>query len=246
MEIIAHRGDSAHAPENTLLAFERAISEGADRIELDLQASGDGGVVVLHDVQLRRLTGHEAFACDTPTAALAAMPVLYERFGRDDFEVCIPTLPVVVERIAPRIPLYFEIKTDGAGRHAGGLDRLIDVCLRHIPRTGDHVIGSFDLHVVRRCLQDRRPTVLIADDATRLDRLDAKEREGLFALSLQHERVDAAVLDRCQRRGLRLWAWTVDRPAQWQRLRDLGALDGWCTNDVGALRRWRSITEERA
>ena len=50
--LIAHRGASAHAPENTLAAFDRAIELGADEIELDVRMSADGVVVAFHDDRL--------------------------------------------------------------------------------------------------------------------------------------------------------------------------------------------------
>src|SRR5512139_3175915 len=55
--IWAHRGDSAHAPENTMLAFDKARIAGADGIELDVRLDGDSNVVVFHDDTLDRLTG---------------------------------------------------------------------------------------------------------------------------------------------------------------------------------------------
>src|SRR5687767_15686111 len=54
---IAHRGASGHYPENTRLAFTKAIQAGADMIELDCQLSRDGHVVVFHDEQLQRTAG---------------------------------------------------------------------------------------------------------------------------------------------------------------------------------------------
>src|SRR5262245_25587668 len=53
----AHRGDSAHAPENTMLAFDRAVAAGADGIELDVRFDGERNVVVFHNSPLERLTG---------------------------------------------------------------------------------------------------------------------------------------------------------------------------------------------
>ncbi|HMG55621.1 MAG TPA: glycerophosphodiester phosphodiesterase, partial [Kofleriaceae bacterium] len=53
----AHRGDSANAPENTMLAFDRARAAGADGIELDVRFDADHNVVVFHDSELARLTG---------------------------------------------------------------------------------------------------------------------------------------------------------------------------------------------
>ncbi|MGA7607078.1 MAG: glycerophosphodiester phosphodiesterase family protein, partial [Anaerolineales bacterium] len=57
--IFAHRGASAHAPENTLASFELALSQGADAIELDVNLSADGEVVIIHDSTVDRTTnGH--------------------------------------------------------------------------------------------------------------------------------------------------------------------------------------------
>ena len=55
--IFAHRGASAHAPENTLAAFELALTQGADGIELDVKLSADGHVIVIHDATVDRTTG---------------------------------------------------------------------------------------------------------------------------------------------------------------------------------------------
>src|SRR5687767_9081442 len=56
--IIAHRGASASAPENTIAAFRAAIEQGADGVELDVQLTSDAVAVVFHDRTLRRTTGH--------------------------------------------------------------------------------------------------------------------------------------------------------------------------------------------
>src|SRR3954468_11732787 len=69
----AHRGDSAHAPENTMLALERARAAGADGIELDVQFDADKNVVVFHDTELERLTGRPGRMEATAAAARAEL-----------------------------------------------------------------------------------------------------------------------------------------------------------------------------
>ena len=64
MKIVAHRGYSGLYPENTMLAFQKAVEAGADEIELDIQMSRDGQVVVFHDESMERLSGHKAFLRD--------------------------------------------------------------------------------------------------------------------------------------------------------------------------------------
>ncbi|MBA3455100.1 MAG: hypothetical protein H0T42_18565, partial [Deltaproteobacteria bacterium] len=65
----AHRGASAHAPENTMLAFDKARDAGADGIELDVRLDADGTVVVFHDSPLMRLTGQPGRIERTPASA---------------------------------------------------------------------------------------------------------------------------------------------------------------------------------
>ena len=62
--VIAHRGASAHAPENTLSAFKLAIDQGADVIEFDVQLSSDKSVVVYHDHSLERTTDGAGYVKD--------------------------------------------------------------------------------------------------------------------------------------------------------------------------------------
>src|ERR1051325_10673944 len=71
----AHRGDSAHAPENTLRAFDQAKQKGADGIELDVCFDGDKNVVVFHDDTLERLTGIPGRMNQTTAEARAKLRV---------------------------------------------------------------------------------------------------------------------------------------------------------------------------
>lgn len=70
---IAHRGDSAHAPENTLAAFQRAIDAGADWLEMDVQMSDDGHLVVIHDTTVDRTTNGSGRVADLTLARLQAL-----------------------------------------------------------------------------------------------------------------------------------------------------------------------------
>jgi glycerophosphoryl diester phosphodiesterase len=71
--IFAHRGASAHAPENTLAAFELAVAQGADGIELDAKLSADGHVVVIHDATVDRTTDQRGRVKDMSLAELRSL-----------------------------------------------------------------------------------------------------------------------------------------------------------------------------
>lgn len=108
-QIWAHRGASAYAPENTLPAFELAIAQGADGVELDVHLSADGTVVVIHDETLERTTNGTGKVGDQ---ALAALRVLDASAGFADFAgVRIPTLTDVLDLLAPSsLTINIELK----------------------------------------------------------------------------------------------------------------------------------------
>src|SRR5262245_27865170 len=107
--IIAHRGASREAPENTLAAFARALELGADGIELDVHRTADGAIVVHHDPVPKPLPGESGLAWK-PFSALSSAEVRRLRVSGDHQ---IPTLEEVLELVGDRATIYCELK--GAG-----------------------------------------------------------------------------------------------------------------------------------
>ena len=115
MRVIAHRGASRDRPENTLAAFDEALRQGADGIELDVQLSRDGVPVVWHDRTLVRAGGgrRSVARCDLPELSRLDPGARFDRAWRGQH---IPTLERVLERYGERTELLVEIKTrEGAG-----------------------------------------------------------------------------------------------------------------------------------
>ena len=107
--VFAHRGASAHAPENTLAAFELALAQGAHGIELDVKLSADGEVVVFHDATLERTTNGQGKAALLNLAALRELDA--GSFFSDEFRgEKIPTLAEVFETIGKRTIINVELK----------------------------------------------------------------------------------------------------------------------------------------
>jgi glycerophosphoryl diester phosphodiesterase len=113
--VIAHRGASGLAPENTMAAFEEAAREGADAFELDVRLSADGVPVLLHDPTLDRTTGHAGLLSGKSVSQLAEVDA-GARFTRDrktypflDRGVRIPTLRQVL-RAFPDMPILLDLK----------------------------------------------------------------------------------------------------------------------------------------
>ena len=106
--LFAHRGACAHAPENTLPAFELALLQGADGVELDVKLSADGQVVVIHDPTVDRTTNGQGRVRNLPLTELRALDA--GGFFSDKFRgVKIPTLEEVLETIGKRALINIEL-----------------------------------------------------------------------------------------------------------------------------------------
>lgn len=102
MKIIAHRGFSALYPENTLLAFSKALEAGVDGIETDLRLSRDGHAMIFHDDTLKRMTGHKAAVESLTLAELKALNIGAAQ--------SIPTLEELLRLTSSKATLILEIK----------------------------------------------------------------------------------------------------------------------------------------
>lgn len=148
--VFGHRGGSRLAPENTVAAFDRAVAEGVDGLELDVRLSRDGEVVVCHDARVDRISDVAGAIADLTAADLARIDAGYRFTAADGTHpfrgvgIGVPTLRQVLGRY-PACPVIVEMKDDspamaeaavGVVREAGALGR---VCL-----------GSFSSGVLRR------------------------------------------------------------------------------------------------
>jgi glycerophosphoryl diester phosphodiesterase len=122
--IFAHRGASAHAPENTLAAFELALGQDADAIELDVKLSLDGHAVVIHDQTVDRTTGSHGRVKDLSLSQLQALDA--GRFFSENYRgEKIPTLEQVFEAVGKRTFINVELTNYATPR-----DQLVEtVCM---------------------------------------------------------------------------------------------------------------------
>lgn len=122
--IFAHRGASAHAPENTLAAFELALAQNADGIELDVKLSSDGQVVVIHDPTVDRTTGARGRVKDMSLADLRSLNA-GSFFSQSFSNERIPTLEEVFESMGKRLFINVELTNYNSPR-----DHLVEtVCM---------------------------------------------------------------------------------------------------------------------
>jgi glycerophosphoryl diester phosphodiesterase len=159
--IIAHRGASAHYPENTLPAFEGAIAMGADMVELDVQLSSDKEVVVFHDEKISRCTNGRGKVSDHTLAALKKLDA-GSWFNKKFKNTRIPLLAEVLDLCKNKIAVNIEIKKEAVGRmFSGGIE---EKCLKIMGQSGmrKHIVfSSFDPRAIMR-LKEIDPTVTAA------------------------------------------------------------------------------------
>jgi glycerophosphoryl diester phosphodiesterase len=245
---IAHRGSSARAPENTLLAMALAVDEdGADGLELDLQRSRDGEVLVLHDATVERTTEGRGPAGELDLDALRALDAGF-RFvddaGRHPFRgrgLTIPTLREVLERF-PDTWLSLDLK--------GGDDALQDrtVELLHEFRARERVVIGDERRErarrLRRIAPDFEHFFGRADAVEFLLRATTGYWRG-YRPQARSMQVPVSVgpvhFDRrelvaaAHARGIAVRFWTINDTAAMRRLLDLGA-DGLITDHPDRLR----------
>lgn len=223
--VIAHRGSSATAPENTIAAIEQAIADGADAIELDVQELADGTLAIVHDLNLQRLAGVDRPSHELTAADLTELDV-GRWFGPAFASARIPTLAQVLAQVGDRVALNLELKVHG---HERRLPAAVAALLGQFPRSRV-VVTSFDWGLLRQ-LRAIAPAIPLGPIAAQpIDWAALAATVGpVEVVSLHHRLLDQAIVDRVHGPPAKLWVWTVDDPALIQGAIALG-VDGLITN----------------
>jgi len=219
--LLAHRGASADAPENTLPAFLAAAEQGADGVELDARVCGSGEVVVCHDQRLDRLAGVPLAVAEAPWWKLRRLDVGgHLGFG----PAGIPLLAEVLDAVPARFVVNVELKCDRADDR--GLSEGVSALVRERRMADRVVVSSFNpLALLRMAAVD--PTLrrgcLIAPDRSFLRQSWVHlPLTASYSVHPHFSQCSEANVARWRERGLAIAAWTVDDGAEARRLRALG------------------------
>jgi glycerophosphoryl diester phosphodiesterase len=243
--IVGHRGNAAHAPENTMESFRQALAAGAECVELDVRLSADGVVVVMHDPTLDRTTDGAG-----AVTALSARQVLAAdagaRFTHDgltfpyrDRGIRVPTFEDVLRDLGD-VPLLIEIKTSRASAETR---RLIE---RH-GAAARCLVEAFDARALDPFRGSAIPIGASSADVRRLlHRVVTRRRVRSLPYSvmcipprIRGVRVPIASLVRLtEPAGCLVHVWTVNDPTAAQRLWNVG-VRGIVSDDPGLMRRAR-------
>jgi glycerophosphoryl diester phosphodiesterase len=234
--VVAHRGYSRHAPENTLSAFKAAIEIGADFAELDVQETSDGVIVVLHDRDLMRMAGDPRRITDM-TFDEARKLDMGRGSGPEFAGERIPTLAEVISLVRGRIKLQIELKYYGRDR---GLARKVAELIGRERFEDQSEVTSLDHDGLMKAKQANPRLKVVAlvtyalGDPGRLD---------VDGLSVNTEVLTDRLVRATKRRGLALYAWTVEDPRAMVRLIERG-VGGLVTNASDVLVRIRRERSE--
>jgi glycerophosphoryl diester phosphodiesterase len=241
VEIIAHRGASFDAPENTLSAVTLAWKQGADAVEIDIHCSSDGKVVVIHDPTLRKLARCPGNVCDKTFADLQRLDVglwKHERWRGER----IPSIDAVLGTIPKRKRLFIEIKCG-----VEGLPELVVALSRARTAAKSVVLIGFSLATMMEAKR-RLPEVEVCwiverkrdwrserwtPDAEFL--IERVQNAGLDGLDMGARGLHTRFVRQVKTAKLKCYVWTVDSPAIARRLIAAG-IDGITTNRPGWLR----------
>jgi len=231
MRILGHRGASLDAPENTLSAFELALAQGADGVELDVRLCGSGEVVVFHDATLERLAGRVGRVAETPWSTLRTLEV-----KTPHGTAAIPLLSEALEALPRTAWINVELKGDGSWfRLATRVARML-LEGGHQPHV---VVSSFQplclVALAARAPQLRRGYLLEPDEPFWLESGVLAPLVGRDAVHPADSQLTLERLHRWHKRGREVAVWTVDDPARAQTLAGWG-VDTLITNRPGVLR----------
>jgi len=225
--VIAHRGASGYRPENTLSAFELAVDQCADMIEIDLHLSRDDAIVVRHEKDLASV-GLKREIC---AADLAQIQSLDAGDGEK-----IPTLDEVLDRFGSEIAFNLEIKTGSDGAYPG----LEEAVLRAVEGRGllattlfsafcDGVLGRL------RALSSQARLAVLVSARRPEGALERARAVGAEALNPWFGLADVPWIDVAHAEGFAVYPYTVDAQAELRRCVEAG-VDGLFTNYPDRLR----------
>jgi glycerophosphoryl diester phosphodiesterase len=236
--VIAHRGDSAHRPENTLASFVGALEVGATLVELDVQLTGDGHVVVIHDPTLDRTTTGRGDVRRLTLAEVRAVSAGYpDRFGSAYGGERVPTFGEVLALLRDRARALVEIKTESVTDDAeGGIEARVADEVRRAGMADEVALISFDHRAVLR-LRSLAPEIPRGRlfGRTTPDEVLAHAREAGCDIVMPHKsQLGDELAERVHAAGLKLATWVIDEPEELKGLARFG-LYGVGSNRPGVL-----------
>jgi glycerophosphoryl diester phosphodiesterase len=209
--VIAHRGASGHAPENTFAAFRRAIELGATFIETDLHLTRDAKFVAIHDATLERTTNGQGSVHDATLAELRKLDAGHW-YDREFSGERIPTLEEILEFSRQNdVVFYLEVKYDVAW----GMHHSLVAAIRKAENAARTIVISFDPATVA-AVRHVDPAIMVGllaedtDQAAHPDLVKTAVRAGARQLCLQSRILTTELVSDAHASDLQVVTWTIN------------------------------------
>ena len=210
-----HRGARGHAPENTLRSVRQALDLGADGIEVDVHWA-DGRLMVIHDDTLERTTDGFGLVAEKSFAYLRSLDA-----GEGEH---IPTLAEIFDAVHRRAIINVELKG------AGTAEPVVHIIEHYVGKQGwryeDFLVSSFDLAQIR-AVKSLQPAIRTGALINKVppDQAEFAARLGAWSLHPSKRCVTSGLVADAHQRGLKIFVYTVNRPAEIALMNQLG-VDG--------------------
>ena len=218
---IAHRGFSGMYPENTLLAYEKAIEAGCDGIELDVQLTKDGELALIHDETVDRTTDGKGYVKDLTLAELKELDASFKFKGKYGVNR-VPTLREYFEIAAPAgIITNIELKTSVflyTGIEEKALELIDEFGIR------DKIVVSSFNHASAKYMQSLAPDMVYGflEESRIIDALPYTASHGMQGYHPEFHMVDDDFMKTANDLGLKINVWTVNEEEEMREMKRLG------------------------
>ena len=229
--VVAHRGASGHAPENTLSAMKKAIEMNAEMSELDVQETADGEIILLHDGSLKRTSGVDKNIWETNYADLKDLDV-GAWFSEEYKNEPIPTMKEVIDLVKGKMRINIELK---ANKHE---KMLAERTLKIIEANNfiDQVIFTSFKFAEADKIRELNPKAKVGYIFGRLPKDVDVFTADIDLLSVNIKTVDAEFMKKAKANNKEVHVWTVNEPEDMKRMIELG-VDAIITNYPDVLRK---------
>lgn len=234
---VAHRGYNVEYPENTMSAFRAALEKGAAAVEFDVSFSRDRKLVIIHDETLERTTNGHGRINELSLAELRKLDAgswFDPRFSGEK----IPVLEEVLDLAGHKVVLNIEIKEEYLEKE--GTEDAIELQVLRLVKSRDllssTIISSFEIEYLERLskLPHIPRLAFISRHPATEEVVDRCKKLNLFSWNGLHEIITRKQVERLHRENIKVFAFTVNDPADYKRLLEIG-VDGFFSDDFVRL-----------
>ncbi len=228
MEIIAHRGASGYAPENTVAAFKKAVCMGAKSVEFDVQMTKDGQLVVIHDYSLDRTTTGAGMVMETTYDELKELDA-GSWYSREFAGEKVPLLSEVLSVFPSDMTINIEIKKATLETRQVELD--VYQLVKDMHLLDQVIFSSFDHQCLKKLLNIEGIRVGVLISSAMIEPITYLMKNGLnnYSLNQNADFIDETFVKNAHAKGLKVFSYTVNTKKIGQYFESIG-VDGIFTN----------------